>query len=253
MNTYRTAEIAHRTGIHPNTVRLYEELNLITKPKRLPNGYRVFTDLHLEQIIFARLALKAEILLNGLRKQAVDIIKEAACLKYDSALKMTENYLQQIKKEQRNSEEAIKITKKLLSGKPEEWGDEVYTRKEAADYLDISIDSLRNWELNGLLSVKRRQNSYRIYTGEDLVRLKIIRLLRNANYSLSAILRMLNAFTISPGADIRQVIDTPEESEDIISVCDKLLTSLSEAETLANAMEIQLNKMKKLYPADSTL
>lgn len=64
---------------------------------------------------------------------------------------------------------------------------------------------------------------------------------------------MLNAFTISPGADIRQVIDTPEESEDIISVCDKLLTSLSEAETLANAMEIQLNKMKKLYPADSTL
>jgi DNA-binding transcriptional MerR regulator len=166
---------------------------------------------------------------------------------------MTENYLQQIKKEQRNSEEAIKITKKLLSGKPEQWGDEVYTRKEAADCLDISIDSLRNWELNGLLSVKRRQNGYRIYTGEDLVRLKIIRLLRNANYSLSAILRMLNAFTISPGADIRQVIDTPEESEDIISVCDKLLTSLSEAETLANAMEIQLNKMKKLYPADSTL
>ena len=253
MNTYRTAEIAHRTGIHPNTVRLYEELNLITKPKRLPNGYRVFTDLHLEQIIFARMALKAEILLNGLRKQAVDIIKEAACLKYDSALKMTENYLQQIKKEHRNSEEAIRITQKLLSGKPEEWGNEVYTRKEVADYLDISIDSLRNWELNGLLLVKRRQNGYRIYTGEDLVRLKIIRLLRSANYSLSAILRMLNTFTISPGADIRKVIDTPEESEDIISVCDKLLTSLSEAETLANAMEIQLNKMKKLYPADSTL
>ncbi|MTK08894.1 MAG: MerR family transcriptional regulator [Hungatella sp.] len=253
MNTYRTAEIAHKTGIHPNTVRLYEELNLITEPKRLPNGYRVFTDLHLEQIIFARMALKAEILLNGLRKQAINIIKEAACLKYDSALKMTENYLQQIKKEQRNSEEAIRIAQKLLSGKPKEWGNEVYTRKEAADYLDISIDSLRNWELNGLLSVKRRQNGYRIYTGEDLVRLKIIRLLRSANYSLSAILRMLNAHTLSPGADIRQVIDTPAETEDIISVCDKLLTSLSEAEALANAMEIQLIKMKKLYPDNSTL
>nr|WP_268627494.1 hypothetical protein [Paenibacillus alvei] len=28
MNTYRTAEIARSIGIHPNTVRLYEELGL---------------------------------------------------------------------------------------------------------------------------------------------------------------------------------------------------------------------------------
>lgn len=253
MNTYRTAEVAYKTKIHPNTVRLYEELNLITKPERLSNGYRVFTDLHLEQIKFARMALKAEILQNGLRKQAVDIIKEAASLNYDSALRMAGNYLRQVQKERRNSEEAIEITQKLLSGNQEEWENRIYTRKETADYLNISMDSLRNWELNGLLLVKRRQNGYRIYTGEDIVRLKIIRSLRCANHSLSAILRMLNALTQSPGTDIRRVIDTPTEAEDIISVCDKLLTSLSEAEMLARAMETQLRKMKKLYPANATL
>ena len=44
MNTYKTAEIAKIIGIHPNTVRLYEKLELIPKPERLANGYKVYTD-----------------------------------------------------------------------------------------------------------------------------------------------------------------------------------------------------------------
>lgn len=46
--TFRTSEIAALIGVHPNTVRLYEELELIPKPERLLNGYRVFTDFHLQ-------------------------------------------------------------------------------------------------------------------------------------------------------------------------------------------------------------
>ncbi|WP_245799737.1 MerR family DNA-binding transcriptional regulator [Virgibacillus proomii] len=56
-------------GVHPNTVRLYEDLELIAKPKRQANGYRVFTDLHLEQFRLARLAFQIEVLQNGLRKK----------------------------------------------------------------------------------------------------------------------------------------------------------------------------------------
>ena len=58
MNTYRTAEIARSIGVHSNTVRLYEGLGLIPKTEREPNGYRVFTDFHMEQIRFVRTALK---------------------------------------------------------------------------------------------------------------------------------------------------------------------------------------------------
>ncbi len=86
----------------------------------------------------------------------------------------------------------LAITEKLLSGDSQEIGTTLLTRKEASDYLQISIDALRNWEMNGLLTVKRKQNGYRVYTDEDVRRLKIIRSLRCANYSLSAILRMLN-------------------------------------------------------------
>ncbi|KPU46030.1 mercuric resistance operon regulatory protein [Oxobacter pfennigii] len=48
MNIYKTSEISHRIGTHPNTVRLYEKLELIPKPERKANSYRVFTDFHIK-------------------------------------------------------------------------------------------------------------------------------------------------------------------------------------------------------------
>ena len=50
MNTYTTSEVAKIIGIHPNTVRMYEEWGLIPLAERKSNGYRVFTDYHIEQL-----------------------------------------------------------------------------------------------------------------------------------------------------------------------------------------------------------
>lgn len=253
MNTYKTSELANSIGIHPNTVRLYEELQLIPKPERKENGYRVFTDFHMEQIKFVRVALKIEVMQNGLRKLAIDIIKTSALGNFSKAISLTEYYLQKIRNEQKNAEEAIIITKKLLSGRSEETDTTCLTRKKTAEYLQVTIDTLRNWEMNGLITVKRKQNGYRVYTDEDIRRLKIIRSLRCANYSLSSILRMLNTLSQNPEADIRQVIDTPKENEDIISVCDKLITSLHFAEQNAKCMLSHLEKMKKQFQENPTL
>ena len=74
METYKTAEVAAIIGIHPNTVRLYEKLQLIPKPERLSNGYRVFTDFHIDQCRLVRIAFQVEVLQNGLRKKIVKII-----------------------------------------------------------------------------------------------------------------------------------------------------------------------------------
>lgn len=247
METYKTAQVAEIIGVHPNTVRMYEKLQLIPKAERRENGYRVFTDLHIEQFELARTAFKVEVLQNGLRKKAIDIIKTSAKCDFDRAICLTEEYLRQIKTEQRNAEEAVSIAEKLLSGDMELLHDICLTRQETADYLSISIDALRNWEMNGLLTVKRRQNGYRVYTDEDIRKLKIIRSLRCANYSLSAILRMLSAISDNPSTDIRASIDTPHEDEDIISVCDRLITSLKNAEENARDMMKKLQKMKKRY------
>lgn len=95
----------------------------------------------------------------------------------------------------------------------------------------------------------RKQNGYRVYTESDISRLKIIRTLRCANYSLSAILRMINAISESKEIDIREVINKPKEDEDIVTACDKLLTSLSDAEKNANSILEQFKFMKNEFKA----
>ena len=121
-----------------------------------------------------------------------------------------------------------------------------YRRKEAAEVLGVTIDILRNWELNGLFTIKRTENRYRVYTEEDMLRLKIIRSLRCANYSLFAILRMIRALSDDPQTNIREAIDTLKEDDDIIRACDKLLPSLNEAKSNAFYVACQIEKVKKL-------
>ena len=243
MNTYKTAEVAAIIGIHPNTVRLYEKLKLIPMPERRPNGYRVFTEFHIKQCKLIRLAFQVEILQNGLRKKIVQMITVSATGDFDTAIALTKSYLEQIGREHRNAEEAIEIVKQILSGGIGENSSHL-KRKNVSELLDISMDTLRNWEMNGLLTVKRKDNGYRVYTDEDIQRLKIIRALRCANYSLEAILRLLQQLSKNPDIDIRTALNTPKQTEDIISVCDKLIVSLSAAEKNAVAILDMLHDMK---------
>ena len=246
MTTYKTAEVAAIIGIHPNTVRLYEKLKLIPKPERLSNGYRVFTDFHIKQCKLIRLAFQIEVLQNGLRKKIAQMIMVSATGDFDTAITLTEKYLTQIKQERGNAEEAIRIVKQILSGGVQENSHNL-KRKDVSELLDISMDTLRNWEMNGLLTVKRKDNGYRVYTDEDIQRLKIIRSLRCANYSLEAILRLLQQLSQNPNTDIRVALNTPKQTDDIISVCDRLIVSLSAAENNATALLDMLHEMKTLF------
>lgn len=246
MKTYKTLEIAQLIGIHPNTVRMYEDLELIPKPERQPNGYRVFTDIHVEQFQLARLAFQIEVLQNGLRRKIVRMVKTSAAGDYDTALKLTQEYLMQVREEIANAEEAIVIVKQILDGRTEE-NIHAMKRKEVSEYLKISMDTLRNWEMNGLLTVRRKRNGYRVYTDEDIKRLKIIRSLRCANYSLEAILTMLVQLSQDPEIDIKKALDTPREDTEIIAVCDKLVTSLMAAMGNAEKMILKLKDMKNRF------
>lgn len=246
MHTYKTAQVAEILGVHPNTVRLYETMALIPKAERAANGYRVFTERHIAVFRLARTAFQVEVLQNGLRKKAVRVVKTAAAGDFASAIALAEAYLAAVRREAQHAGEAIGIVKQIMSGDLP--GEAMCLRRhEAAEHLEISMDTLRNWEMNGLLSVRRRANGYRVYTGEDIRRLKVIRSLRCANYSLEAILRMLSALSANPEADIGQTLDTPAPDAEIISVYDKLVTSLNAAACNARAMLAMLGELQGKY------
>jgi len=246
MSTYTTTDVAKIIGIHPNTVRMYEKWGLIPLAERKSNGYRIFTDFHIEQLRFVRIAFQIEVLQNGLRNKVVEAIKLSSKRDFDKALMFVEEYRSQIQREQRNAEESIDIAKQILSGESEEHT-LFLKRKEVSDYLDISVDTHRNGERNGLLQVKRKQNGCRVYTNDDIERLKMIRTLRLANYSLEAILRMLHALEHNLQVDMKQVLNTPQSDADIISVCDRLIVSLRDAEKNADKMINILLEMKERF------
>jgi DNA-binding transcriptional MerR regulator len=246
MNTYKTSQIAAIAGIHPNTVRLYEEWGMISKPERQKNGYRIFTDLHVMQIKLARYAFQTEILQNGLKKKIIKVVQTTTKGDIDQAIIITEEYIEQLQQERYNAEEAIKIVQNILAGDDDN-NIVSMKRKEVSDYLNISMDTLRNWEMNGLIQIKRKENGYRVYTNNDIKRLKIIRALRCANYSLGAILRMLTKLSQNPDTDILEALNTPESNEDIISACDRLIASINASERNAHKMIKLLYKMKMLF------
>lgn len=248
--TYCTSEVAKIIGVHPNTVRLYEKVGFITKPHYKKNGYREFTELQIDQMELGRVALKSELVQNGLRKKEVQIVKLSAQKKWQEAINETKNYIEMLKQEKFNTQEAIKITKEILSNENPIEEPIEFTRKQAAEYLNLTVDKIRNWELNGLIKINRHKNGYRIYNNDDIRMLKIIRALRCANYSLMSILRLIDNIKQSKAIDFEKILNTPGNSEMVetnINVCDRLLHSLDLAEKYAHTMMSMLINMKEKY------
>lgn len=225
---------------------MYEDLGLIPKPLRKANGYRIFSNIHIDQFKLARTAFKIEVLQSGLRKRIIEVVKLSSKGQYDNAIALANEYIDVVETEIANANESVEITNRLLkSSSPKE--EILLKRKEVSNILGITMDTLRNWEMNGLLKIKRKENGYRVYDYEDINKLKIIRSLRCANYSLSAILRMMNAIFQNESADAKQVLNTPDKNEDIVSACDRLIISLYTAKENAVQIVDMLCEMKNKY------
>lgn len=240
---YRTTEIAERVNVHPNTVRIYEEWGYISPVPRAENGYRIFSDIHLFQLQVARTAFLCEIVQGHIRTKARLIVEASGKENFSLALELAQEYLIHLEKEYSRAIEAIELVEKWLSG-GEAASDQTYTRTEVARMLETSSEVVRNWERNGLITVSRLSNGYRVYTEKEVNRMKIIRTLRVAHYSMSAILRLLNTAERSKGINVKNVLNTPDKYEDIVTVTDRLTYSLEEA--IQHAKEvIQLLRLHK--------
>ncbi len=238
----RTSEIASGVGVHPNTVRLYEEWGFLPPIPRSPSGYRRFTAVHREQMRLARIALQWPY--PGGKDVVVDLVKQAAAGNLGDALELAYRFLSQVQAEQALAETAVTFLEQWAQGQRVDTTKRPLQIGKAAAKLAVSTDMLRNWERNSLLTVPRHpQNGYRLYDAPEIGRIRVIRMLRQAGYSMMAILRMLRQFDAGDTKNLRQALDTPNPEEDIYYFTDNWLTTLAETEQRAQAIIRQLNAM----------
>lgn len=244
VDTYRTTQIAKLIGVHPNTIRFYEQMQLLPAIPRTDNGYRIFNERHVKQLYLLRTAFKAEILGDKLRNEVYEIVKLAAKDAIDDAYQSTQRYLKHLQDEKEKAEEAVQIALEIWENTSSTDEQRTYKfRRDIAEILDITVDVLRNWERNGLIRVPNNLKGQREYGMKEINRLKIIRTLRNAHYSMMSILRMLNRLDQGE-KNARQIINTPNEEEDIVCAADRYITALTLAEKDALEMLEMLDAMR---------
>jgi len=225
---YKTHDLARLAKVHPNTVRLYEASGFLSPAPRASNGYRVYSELHLLQLLVARAALRCEIVQGHLRVKARAILEASGREDFKLALVRARLYLNHLERDYARALEAVDIAEKGLSSAAPLSG-ETYSLKEVSRLLGVSSEIARNWERNGLLTVPRRPNGHRVYAEKEIDRMKIIRTLRAAHYSMNAVLRLLNEADRAREVNVLKTLNTPDADEDIVSVTDRLVHSLEEA------------------------
>jgi DNA-binding transcriptional MerR regulator len=238
----RTSELAKTAGVHPNTVRLYEQSGFLPSVERDPfNNYRRFTHDHLDQLLLARKAMRFILLSGAVRDTAYEIIAQGAAGDLGGALESAYRLLSLVQAERAQAEAAANYLERWVAGVLPDPVSRPLRIGEVARLLDVSIDQLRNWERNRLLEVPRDpSNGYRLYGPNEIGRLRVIRILIRSKYSMMSILRVLSKLDAGEIVELRVALDTPEPGEDILSVTDHWLSTLARLEEAAPELVSQI-------------
>lgn len=240
----RTSDLAKAVGVHPNTVRLYEQWGFLPPVPRSPSGYRLFTEAHLDQMRLARTALHGGWPGRNIKRSAFTVVQRAAAGDLGGALEQGYRHLAAVQAERAQAEAAAELLERWAQGTAADATAQPLPIKETAQLLGVTADVLRNWERNGLIRVPRHpRNRYRLYGAAEIGRLRVIRMLSRAGYSTMAILRMLLRFDRGEREGLRQALDTPRPDEDVYSAADQWLSTLAEQEQRAAQMIALVEEM----------
>lgn len=237
MTYLRTSDLARVVGIHPNTVRRYVDRGLLPPVEYSASGYRRFTQRHLDCLRLTCQVYCKQYPGKGLFQSGVRVIQAAISGDLESALKFAHGHLALVRSERAQADVAANLLERWASGALADTPIQPLQIGQVARMLGVSIDIVRNWDRNGLIDVPRDSaNGYRQYGAREINRLRVIRMLSRAGYSISAILRMLVQLDRDKTTDLRRALDTPRPDEDAFLASDRWLSTLTDQEQRAHTM-----------------
>lgn len=235
--TLSTSDLARAVGIHPNTVRRYVDRGLLPPVERAANGYRCFTRRHLDCLRIAREVYTDQYPGRAIHSSGQRVLRAVVRGDLGGALELAYQHLALVQSERVQADVAAHLLERWASGALTDPIPRPLQIGQAAELLGVTIDVLRNWDRNGLISIPRDlTNGYRRYGPQEISRLRVIRMLSRAGYSLSAILRMLIQLDRGESSDLRRALDTPRPDEDIFTAADHWISTLTEQEQRSRRM-----------------
>ena len=195
-NYLRTIDLAQAGQISVQQVRNYEASGFIPPAQRNPGGYRLYTQKHL-------VALKtARSLVGGYGWQRARAIMQAVHQgKLSVALALVDERHAELASKRLQVEQTLAALSTLAAqSAPLANTRHSQTRHsqrlrvgEAAKLVGVRVSALHFWEQQGLLHPVRDQGSrYRLYDEQQMRRLRVVVLLREAGYGFNVILPVLD-------------------------------------------------------------
>ena len=188
----RTRDLARIAGLSTQQIRNYETDGFMPLVPRDPNGYRNYGERHLAALRAIRALLAAGY--GGSR--TASIMQSVNGGEIDTALAIVNARHAELDRDLRQ----VDLTLAAMGNLPDEARPTSSLRPssplrigEAARSVGVETSALRFWEAQRVLTPSRDpQSGYRVFDARQMVRLRLVVLLRRANYGFEAIRSVLD-------------------------------------------------------------
>lgn len=246
---YKVIDLARMFDMHPNSVRLYEKLGFISQAQRSKNNYRIFEELHLLQIKACRCIFGYPFTNKRIRNAGNEIMWAIAKNQWDTAKDLTDGYIKLIEQElakAHNAAEMLLDWSNLTIKKRRPFEMKMLSRKQVANYLGVTVETIRNWERNSLItSCDIGLKGETLYSSDDLDRMYVIFMLLQAGYSIASIHRSLSRLDKGCAELVTTALDNPKQ-DDLISVGDRWIFELNKLLTAAQELPLIIEEMENI-------
>ena len=187
----RTSDLAREVQISVQQVRNYEAGGFIPAVERSPSGYRRYTPQHL-----AALKTAKQLIVGYGWPRTRQIMQALHGDQRAEALALIDERHAELAATRQQLAQTLAALSLLTTQLPTVTHPRAASRLRvgaAARLVGVRVSALRFWEQQGLLHpVRDDESRYRLYDEQQLRRLRIVALLRQANYDFPAIHTTLN-------------------------------------------------------------
>lgn len=220
----RTKDLAQAIHVSVQQVRNYEADGFIPVVGRSPSGYRCYTRQHLEALKTTRHLIKGY---GWVRTR--DIMQAVNEGRLSDALELIDQYHANLAATRLQLEQTLSTLSLLTTQLPVETHPRFSKRVRvgsAAHLVGVRVSALRFWEQQGLLHpIREKESRYRLYDEKQLRRLRIITLLRQANYDFDAIRTTLDE--MEAGQPQRAVAAVEKRRTDLAAISWQCLRAMA--------------------------